>query len=171
MRSCSKWLITGFMGSGKTTILRKYESSFNDLGFQTLDLDTHIEELSGESVAKIINKQGLENFRSLEQDSLNQLLKSSEPLVISLGGGALSKPVLQVISEASAKVIWLDTSFEVCLSRIRASGETRPLSKLSDAELRSLYKERLPIYKNADYILNSSNEDKLIEIISSDTIR
>ena len=64
--------LTGFMGTGKSTVGRQVA---RELGFEFVDTDNLIEELAGVSVAKIFDQSGEAVFRKIEraQHSINAL--------------------------------------------------------------------------------------------------
>src|SRR5574341_237737 len=63
--------LTGFMGSGKTTIGRLLA---RHLGWRFVDLDTLIEERAGLSIPAIFERLGELAFREMEYDALGRSL-------------------------------------------------------------------------------------------------
>jgi len=165
-----KWLIVGFMASGKSTLLNNIRNKNSDLNICFVDLDKEIEQQVGMSVPEIIKKNGMGHFREVEKTHLARLLKSSKATVIALGGGALHEESVALVSDHQAIIIWLKTPFATCLERIKQFPEERPLSKLSDQELRELYDQRCAFYEKSDVQITHEDEDKLLQLISSDTI-
>lgn len=135
------------MGAGKTTLLRR-------LCTDGLDLDYALCVASGvQSITELIENMGLEKFRELEAAELKRLfLEGSAPKLIALGGGTLDGPAFQwLISQQEASqisLVWLDTSFEVCWSRI-AGDKGRPLVELGETKLRELFTHRKSRYVKA----------------------
>lgn len=78
-------VLTGFMGSGKTTVGRLLAV---ELGWRFVDLDGEIESLAGRTVAEIFAEDGEDTFRRLETAALQSML-GSLGLVVALGGGAV----------------------------------------------------------------------------------
>lgn len=159
-----KYLICGFMGCGKSTLLAKFEANSNT--YQCYDLDHEIHSQHGSdfnSLGEFIEANGWDHFRRVEMELLDDFLARDQPLVLALGGGALSGVNLTKIKKnESAKLIFLDVPFEVCLERI--SGDSnRPMLKLGEEKLQQLYSERLPLYKCADIQLDL---DKINQIDS-----
>jgi shikimate kinase len=144
--------ITGFMGSGKTTVGRMVAER---LGWDFVDLDTDIEEREHDTVANIFATRGEAEFRRLETEAIKRWLRKIEcgmPMVIALGGGAFVQPVNYEILGNNGISVWLDCSLEVAESRIVDTDE-RPLARDKEA-FRRLYAERRLLYGRADYRVN-----------------
>ena len=111
------------MGSGKSTVgfwLARSE------GMRFVDLDAAIEEYQGRSISEIFAVDGEDRFRDLEQEVLAQCLASSEPLVVSCGGGIVLRPDNRALLRDRAWVCWLRATIET-LGRRVSSGDSRPL--------------------------------------------
>ena len=144
--------ITGFMGSGKTTVGRMVADR---LAGNSSIFDTDIEEREKDTVANIFAKRGEAEFRRLETDAIKRWLRKIEcgmPMVIALGGGAFVQPVNYEILGNNGISIWLDCSLEVVESRI-TDGSERPLARDKEA-FRRLFDERRVLYGRADYRVN-----------------
>jgi shikimate kinase len=121
-------VLTGFMGSGKTTIGRRLAQR---LGWRFLDLDSVIEQRAGRTVAAIFAESGEPRFRAMESDALASWLRESR-LVLALGGGALD-------TEANRQA--LATSSETCIVLLTASFDTlydrcqRQIERAADSAL------------------------------------
>ena len=85
MKAARNIVITGFMGSGKTTVgeilARKLKREF-------VDMDALIEMRAGMSIPRIFERQGEKAFRALERQLAHELALQSG-MVIATGGGAL----------------------------------------------------------------------------------
>ena len=139
-------LITGFMAAGKTTVAAALAQR---LECRMLDLDQFIVEREGRSIAKIIDDEGEQQFREIEERALNEALENDTARIIALGGGTwTSERNREAITQHNALTIWLDASFELCWRRITSDGEMRPLAR--DQEItRRLYQERRAVYELA----------------------
>ncbi|TNF30374.1 MAG: shikimate kinase [Deltaproteobacteria bacterium] len=146
-----KYLLCGFMGSGKSTLLEKFK--IKSEGYKFYDLDDEILHLHGqdfETLGEFIEARGFDHFRRMETETLESFLGKDEPMVMALGGGAISGVNLSKIKQSEqAKLVFLDTPFEVCFERISGDAN-RPLVKLGKEKLLELYQERLALYKCAD---------------------
>ena len=78
--------LTGFMGSGKSTI---GPILANTLGYDYLDVDKHIEQKAKKLVSEIFNSEGEQAFRAMEKNALRELTELNH-CVISLGGGTIA---------------------------------------------------------------------------------
>jgi len=67
--------LTGFMGTGKTTLGRVIA---NCLGWDFYDIDREIEKDSGCSVSKIVIENGEKYFRELEKTKLIELCQKKK---------------------------------------------------------------------------------------------
>src|SRR5947209_1271851 len=134
--------LTGFMGSGKTSLGRAAAAS---LGTSFLDLDDEIEKQTGESIRELFAK-GETHFRAREREILTRVLDAtSGTAIIALGGGTWIQPEVQARVPASS-VIFVDVPFELLASRVRNSA--RPLAA-DEQRFRELYQTRLPLYRTA----------------------
>ena len=115
--------LIGMMGSGKSTVgfwLAQSE------GLRFIDIDAAIEERQARSIPEIFETDGEDRFRDLEKAELSECLSSSQPLVVSCGGGAVLRAENRAMLRDSAWVCWLRASTETLVQRVR-SGENRPL--------------------------------------------
>ena len=155
--------LTGFMGSGKSTVGRLLASQ---LAWRFADLDAEIERESGLSISQIFAQKGEAVFREIEHQCLTRVLGSASArntrLVLALGGGTFTQARNTALirepgaAQRGAAVIWLDCSAEELLRRCVLMGD-RPLFR-DEASFRRLYEERLPYYRQADYRVESGGE-------------
>jgi shikimate kinase len=136
-------IITGFMGSGKSTIARQLALI---LDRELVDLDHTIAAQVGRTAQEIIEQDDEDSFREIETRTLCGVLEKSFPAVIALGGGAWTiGRNRNLIQQHGGITIWLDAPFELCWERILISGGGRPLAR-DEAQARMLYAERRPVY-------------------------
>jgi len=141
--------LTGFMGSGKSSVGRELASR---LHWDFVDLDARIEMRERKNIAEIFSGHGEPGFRIAETAALLELTQSLErDSVVALGGGAfvqdknreLVQPWPSVFLEATVDELWRRSSDD---------DEIRPLRKDREQFAR-LYAERLPFYRQATLIV------------------
>lgn len=138
--------LTGFMGSGKTTVGRLLSDRL-ELPF--IDLDTEIELRAGMSVREIFELGGEALFRRLEHEALASALGRPEA-VIATGGGTVAQEANLRLLETGGVSVWLDPPFSLISERIGVLGkEDRPLFQ-TEAQALELYRSRLGAYRRAD---------------------
>ena len=154
--------LTGFMGSGKSTI---GPILANTLGFQYFDVDRHIEQKANKQVAEIFNLEGEQVFRSLERDALLKLTELNH-CVISLGGGTIANEENCQLVLQKGILVYLKLSLEEIIQRVQYRSD-RPMLKdehgnqLSPSELKNrvldLMTRREQFYARADVVINADN--------------
>jgi shikimate kinase len=137
-------VLTGFMGSGKSTIGPLLAER---LGWRFLDLDVEIERRDGSTVARIFAENGEPHFRKLEAAALAELL-GRRRVVLALGGGAPEELGNRLLLEQTPRtaVVYLAAPFEALVARCfeQPDAEERPvLADLAAAERRFKTRKRL----------------------------
>jgi|SRR5215211_7580970 len=156
-------VITGFMGCGKSKVARALARRLN---VPVIDLDDVITAKHGRTPAQLITEDGEPAFRSIESNTLRELLKTVPSGVIALGGGAwIEEPNREMIDQYGCVSVWLDAPFEVCWGRIKISDEDRPLGRTREQALK-LYERRKPIYQLAAIHIQRRADEELEDIIS-----
>lgn len=154
--------LTGFMGSGKTTIGRLLSQQ---LGWRFLDLDSIVEERAGLTIPAIFERLGEPAFREMESEALDRCLgqarESGQGAVVALGGGTIAQPKNQELLRATpGALIWLECPVEELLARC-ATITNRPLFR-DEASFRRLYAERLPFYERAEFHVDSTGDPRRV---------
>jgi len=148
------------MGVGKTSVARKAASA-SRMRFR--DCDALISEYSGESIESIFEKYGEQEFRNLEHRVLSDVMRDSEPAIISTGGGAVLRRDNRRLLTHNARVVWLKGDLRTIAHRLAQSPNPRPLVPKCDvsemeASLTDLFAERRHLYEEvADFTLDVSN--------------
>ena len=154
------------MASGKS---RTGRALAERLGRSYIDTDAVIVERAGKSISDIFAQDGEAAFRQMERDVISEIAGNETPQIVSLGGGALNQPEnLKAIRE-SGTIISLWASPEILSERIGRKN-TRPLlANLSDeerlAKIKVMLKEREPIYAQADFSVESTNDANEAHVI------
>jgi shikimate kinase len=157
-------VITGFMGCGKTEVARALARR---LHLEAIDLDDKIATQHGRTAAELILAEGEAAFRAIETSTLRELLNRSTANVIALGGGAwIGDENRALIAAHEGVAVLLDTPFEVCWQRIKASAQDRPLGR-TRAQAEQLYHQRRPIYQLAHiHVAVMDHDDSLEKIVA-----
>ena len=126
-------VLTGFMGTGKTTVGRLLADR---LGYEFVDTDAIIEERHG-SIPQIFAAHGERTFRRYEREVAAELA-ARDRLVISTGGRLMLDPANAELLGGGAHVFCLTARLDTILARVTAAGVTdeRPLLAGSDVEER-----------------------------------
>lgn len=142
-----KIFLIGFRGAGKTTLgllLAK------ELGWKFVDLDQEWEECFG-SIQTFVSNYGLEEFRLREASFLREWMQreSSDPLVISTGGGVVESYVaFRLLAETASEKIFLDPPVEQLWERLRSDPERLKIGDIKDfSALEALWKKRRPLFQ------------------------
>lgn len=138
-------MLTGFMGSGKSTVGRlladRLERPF-------LDADQEIERLHGMPVTDIFRSMGETKFRQMEREYMLGLCHGERQAVVSLGGGAFMQDEIRDACLSTSFVVFLDIGWDAWHARHHLLKETRPLlQSKSMEEIRDLFETRRNVYK------------------------
>lgn len=159
--------LTGFMGSGKSTIgplLAK------QIGYDFIDVDELIEKIEGKKIVDIFREKGELYFRNVERNILIETVLKLSRFVVALGGGTVTFSNNLYLIKSTGVLIYLRTSPQVLLERIRFKTD-RPLlldpsgNTLSEdllfERIVMLLKAREQYYLQADFLV--STDDKGVE--------
>lgn len=138
------------MGSGKSTLGRAL-GAMTSLRF--VDLDTLIEARCHRTINTIFKEDGEEHFRRIERRLLEEVC-NGEDIVVACGGGAPSYADNMELMNSRGLTVYLNTSRDLLLRRLKAGRRSRPLlSGLDDSSLETfvdrLFAEREPYYSEA----------------------
>ena len=151
-------ILTGFMGTGKTTVGQLVAAQ---LGREFIDMDDLIESREGRPISQIFADEGEPYFRRLEADLCRELAAKSG-LVIATGGGALVPEANLRVMERTGLVICLDCRPDVLWQRIGQS-DNRPMLAAQDdgrfARLAALLVQRAPAYGRIEYHVDVTRLD------------
>ena len=153
--------LCGFMAAGKTAV---GQALAKELRYEFYDLDKEIERKAGRRIKNIFKQSGEQRFREMEQKAMIDFLQKKR-CIVALGGGALQNQQLTAKIKNNSLLVFIDCPVSVILERLR-DDKTRPLllekdgSKKDDKtlrkELKMLYEKRLPLYKQAKIVIDSS---------------
>lgn len=153
----------GFMASGKTTVAKAVAKESR---MPFVDIDEEIIKRYG-SIEKIFAERGEESFRKMESAVLAKLCTKAG-IIVSAGGGLPMQEKNRRLMRG-AKVIYIDTPFELCYARILGEGGRPVAASMTKNELKELYDDRAQIYRAAaDFRIDGSLplESKVSEIMA-----
>jgi shikimate kinase len=139
-------VLTGFMGSGKSTVGPLIAKQ---LGWRFIDVDDIIEVEAGIKIAEIFARSGEAAFREREHATIARLA-TSDNLVLALGGGAIEREETRTLLLRLPRtlLVHLEVDLATTLARCFGTENTRPV--LADtANLTARYERRLPLYRMA----------------------
>jgi len=160
----SIFYLTGFMGSGKSTVGGELSVC---LGLQFYDLDVLIEKRAKKSIVQIFKEDGASIFRAIEAQVLKDVSQLSF-CVVALGGGTIIDPENLTLVQRTGYLICLEASTDETWSRVSAT-ERRVLLEgkkhyTNQIEFKDITKRiellkqiREPYYDKADVFVDTTN--------------
>lgn len=154
-RRARRICLVGLRGAGKSTLGARASEA---LGIPFIELNREIEAASGMPLAEVMAFYGQDGYRSMEAEALDRVIAAHEILILAVAGGIVAEPGTYTTLLARFHTIWVRTSPEEHMARVRAQGDTRPMAGNPEAmtQLRALLKAREPIYGRADAQLDTS---------------
>ena len=117
-----------------------------------IDTDDEITKKTGRTPDQIIRSDGVEAFRDVESQVIEEV-SALNSAVISIGGGGLLREQNADLFRMNGILIFLD-----CPVDLLTVSDDRPLSS-TRAALEERYRERLPIYRrHADLVIESDKD-------------
>lgn len=147
-------VLTGFMGSGKSTVGSILAGM---LSLPFVDLDEYIVHKTGHPIPELF-ENGEEYFRAVEAEAVRDIVCmdkiTGSSTVLALGGGTFGiKPIRGLLLEDTV-CIYLKTGFKTCMSRIE-NMDSRPMMSENTEKL---YRERLPLYETSHYFVETDGK-------------
>ena len=133
--------LIGFMGAGKSAAASVLAER---LHWRAVDADAEIEREAYKPIRDIFTDDGEPAFRALEERVVMRLLHETG-VVVALGGGAITSPLIRERLRDGSFTVLLDVSPQTAWRRIEAQAGDRPLA----AEARGfaeLYDNRRGLY-------------------------
>ncbi len=162
--------LTGYMGSGKTTIGKTLADT---LQYQFIDLDDYIEKKYARKIAEIFALEGEIAFREIERDCLHEIARNKNA-VISTGGGAPCFFENMEFMNTSGITVYLKLGAELLVKRLCGKNrKKRPLiagksNKELEKHVMDQLKIREPYYNKASIIIE--NYDAVITLAELEKI-
>ena len=166
MKKTANIILTGFMGTGKSTVGKKIAER---LGWQFIDTDEVIEEKAGVTISNIFAKQGEAYFRALERRVIDSVCCGAGK-IIATGGGAMTNEENAQRLQDSGTVICLTAAPEIILSRVQGNTD-RPLLHGENPleKIKTMLTARAKSYAKVDITIDTSqiSIDETVETICS----
>jgi len=145
-------VLIGMPGAGKSTIGKDLAEKL-DAPF--LDIDEAIAERAGCSLQEVVDTQGYEALRALEEDVLLDL-EVSDTLIATGGSAVYSEEGMKHLRR-NGRIVYLRAPLELIQERV-GDGAGRGLARPATQSLDSLYTEREPLYRRwAEWTLPVEN--------------
>ena len=148
-------ILTGFMGTGKTTVGKLLAGLLN---YAFVDTDVLVEASDGRSIPKIFAESGEAAFRQMEQE-IARALAEQTGLVVSTGGRMMLDPANVAALGENGRILCLTATPETILARVLADGVgERPLLAVPDPHQRiqDLLEERREKYQQFPQIITDN---------------
>lgn len=145
-------ILTGYMGSGKTTA-GKCVAEQN--GYTFADTDELIEKQQQRSISEIFASDGEQAFRNMETELLKKLIADGNGnLVISTGGGMPVREENRPLLSRLGKVVYLKADPQTIYNRIKGD-LTRPLLQCGNPgeKIKEMLAVRGPIYEQTASVI------------------
>lgn len=165
-------VLTGFMGTGKSTVGRVLAER---LGMDVVDTDALIEERHG-PIERIFAERGEEAFREIERQVAAELADRTD-VVVSTGGRMMLDPENVASFGGRARIVCLVADPDEILARITADGSRidRPLLQVDDpgSRIRELLAEREAGYGRFPQVRTDGRRpeaivDELVALVDAD---
>ena len=155
-------VLTGFMGTGKTTIGKELSKLLN---MRLVDIDAEIEKAQKMKINDIFRIYGEQYFRDVETDMIKKL-SSEKKIIISTGGGAVLRDENMEALKENGIIFCLNASTETIMERT-ARSEDRPLLKVENPKekISEMLSLRRPFYEKAGNMIETDCKTPL-EIVA-----
>jgi shikimate kinase len=157
-------VLTGFMGSGKSTVGPLVAAR---LGWRFLDADDVIVAETGMAISDFFARHGEPAFREVERSTIARLA-GEDGLVLALGGGAIEDAATRslLLNSPGMILVHLEVALDTTLDRCSGTDHARPVFA-DRANLAARYERRLPLYRAAhlSIVTDLLTPDKVAEAI------
>lgn len=165
MRKQKNIVLTGFMGSGKTSVGLRLSYR---LRRSVEDTDKLIERREGRTISEIFAREGEEYFRHLETELLGRLAEKRSRTIFSVGGGTPIRPENREILKRLGLVVLLRIRPETVYQRLK-DDTTRPLLQCENPQerIRELMESRREAYEACADLILDVDELEMEEILAT----
>jgi shikimate kinase / 3-dehydroquinate synthase len=157
--------LTGFMGSGKTTIGRELARLFHR---DFVDMDDALTKRFKMPITRVFSEKGEDRFRK-EESALLKRIAEKEGKIVATGGGIVVRKDNRDLMRESGRLVYLETTLDACRERL-GDNEINARPNWRDLEsVRTLFERRLPLYEEAEYpvSVDGLSPEKIAEAIAT----
>jgi XRE family aerobic/anaerobic benzoate catabolism transcriptional regulator len=153
--SGQKVSLVGLRGAGKSTV---GQAVCAKLGWCFVELDDRIREIAGMGLKDLFEYHGMERYRELRLQVLEQVLSEQGDVMIEVGGSVVLDETAYGLLKERTETIWLRATPYDHLQRVKEQGDTRPMAGRINplGELRAILQTREPLYAQADHCVETS---------------
>ena len=159
-------ILIGMPASGKSCMGRSLSKA---LKMTNIDTDRLIEQKTGRHLQEIINTDGLDEFKRIEEEILCTV--EGDGLIISTGGSAVYYDKAMQHLKSIGTVVYLYAGMDTIIKRL-GDFSKRGIALRKDQTIEDLYNERCALYeKYADITINCNGNaynkyrDELIKAV------
>lgn len=159
-------IITGFMGTGKTSVAQRVAER---IGRPFVDMDERIVQRAGRTIPEIFSQFGEGTFRQIER-GLCEELSMREGLVIATGGGCLVDDRNRELLMCNGWVVCLDCEAEAIVRRLQGD-QGRPMlwGDSPEQRVRDLLSQRYAAYSQIPHHLDTTS--RTVEQVAEAVVR
>lgn len=140
--------LIGLRGAGKSTL---GQLGGEALGVPFVELNRDIEDHSGMPIEEVMAFYGQDGYRNLEAQAVRRVIEKHDTLILAVAGGIVAEPETFELLLNHFHTIWIRTSPEEHMSRVREQGDERPMAGNAEAmeQLEAILSSREPLYEKA----------------------
>ncbi len=166
-------ILTGFMGTGKTTVGKAVARKLNRL---FLDTDEIIKNEQNRTISEIFENDGEDHFRRLERQVVTDIYNKKD-MVMATGGGTLLDKVNLKLLSTTGIIFCLAADIDILFGRL-SRNKTRPLiANKNRNDIKELLENRkndykkLPNHVDTTYISQEETAEIIINMFNEFTIK
>jgi shikimate kinase / 3-dehydroquinate synthase len=145
-------VLIGFMGTGKTAVGREVAAR---TARPFVDTDTLIEDRAGRPIHRIFAEDGEPAFRRLEAEVVASV-SDRDGIVIATGGGVVLRADNMANLRRRGIIVALVADPQIIMARVGGGGRRPLLEGDPEERIRHLHRERDPLYRDADLVIDTS---------------
>lgn len=151
--------LIGLRGAGKSTLGSMAGAK---LGLPFVELNKEIEEHSGMPVDEVMALYGQEGYRALEAQAVRRIVETHDSVFLAVAGGVVAEPETYNLLRTNFHTIWVRTTPEEHMRRVREQGDVRPMAGNPEAmeQLRAILASRETQYEKALAQIDTTGKTK-----------